>query len=56
MSASLGGIVGKTGADRARALAMDDIRQYLATGAAPMRDKVSPFFVGGQAGTYQEGQ
>lgn len=56
MSASLGGIVGKTSADRARALAMDDIRQYLATGAAPMRDKVSPFFVGGQAGTYQEGQ
>tara|TARA_R100001510_G_scaffold46440_1_gene43387 strand:+ start:367 stop:1983 length:1617 start_codon:yes stop_codon:yes gene_type:complete len=56
MSASLGGIVGKTSADRARLQAMDDIRQYLATGAAPMRDKVSPFFVGGQAGTYQEGQ
>ena len=56
ISASLGGIVGKTSADRARAKAMDDIRQYLATGAAPMRDKVSPFFVGGQAGTYQEGQ
>tara|TARA_Y100001972_G_scaffold78352_2_gene95225 strand:+ start:537 stop:2153 length:1617 start_codon:yes stop_codon:yes gene_type:complete len=56
MSASLSGIVGKTGADRARALAVDDIRQYLATGGMPMRDKVSPFFVGGQAGTYQEGQ
>ena len=56
MSASLGGIVGKASADRARLQAMDDIRQYLATGGMPMRDKVSPFFVGGQAGTYQEGQ